>query len=151
IFINQAKRLFSRKPKSNSNKNKNSNNNNDNSDEKGVSSGSSIVINELEITHQNETRLDVFAKGLDKKDPVTIKVEGLYLFVYLSKFSWTWSGIKSWIKREKQEKLLLKDVDVVFPEGQLTAILGGSGAGKTSLLNALLHRSPANVNMKGSI
>ncbi|KAG0303207.1 hypothetical protein BGZ99_002740, partial [Dissophora globulifera] len=77
-----------------------------------------------------ETRLEIFLKGLDQKDPITIRVQGLCLSVSLSTFEWSLSGILRGLKRERVEKQLLKDVDVVFPAGELTAILGGSGAGK---------------------
>ncbi|KAF9350487.1 hypothetical protein BGX34_001194, partial [Mortierella sp. NVP85] len=116
---------------------------------------SSIVSSEasidLEKARMKETRLDVFSKGLERKDPVTIRVEGLSLSVSLSKFEWSLSGILRALRRERTEKRLLKDVDVVFPAGELTAILGGSGAGKTSLLNTLLHRISSNLTKKGSI
>ncbi|KAF9922406.1 hypothetical protein FBU30_007461 [Linnemannia zychae] len=137
IFINQAVKIFSRhkepvvcQPDSN------------------VSSTATI---DLEKAKLEETRLDVFAKGLDRKDPVTIRVEALSLSVMLSTADWSFRGFLSALKRETKEKKLLREVDVVFPAGALTAILGGSGAGKTSLLNALLHRTPANLNMTGAI
>ncbi|KAF9394137.1 hypothetical protein BGX21_010470 [Mortierella sp. AD011] len=104
-----------------------------------------------EKTTLEETRLDMYSKGLQRKESVTIRVEGLSLSVFLSKFEWSFTGILSWLRREKTEKRLLEDVDVVFPAGELTAILGGSGAGKTSLLNLLLHRSPDNLKKSGSI
>ncbi|KAG0349768.1 hypothetical protein BG005_010705 [Podila minutissima] len=106
---------------------------------------------DIEKAHLKETRLDVFSRGLERKDPVTIRVEGLSLYVFISRFSWSVSGITKYLRNEKREKQLLKDVDVIFPAGELTAILGGSGAGKTTLLNALLHRASSDLKMKGNI
>lgn len=88
---------------------------------------------DIEKAHLKETRLDVFSRGLERKDPVTIRVEGLSLYVFISRFSWSVSGITKYLRNEKREKQLLKDVDVIFPAGELTAILGGSGAGKVEL------------------
>lgn len=83
-----------------------------------------------EKARAGETRLDVFSKGLERKDPVSIRVEGLSLSTSLSKFEWGISGITRCLRQEKIKKQLLKDVDLVFPTGELTAIIGGSGAGK---------------------
>ncbi|KAG0371250.1 hypothetical protein BGZ54_008254 [Gamsiella multidivaricata] len=139
LFINQAAKMFSRKkplavpgPETGS----------------IASSDASIDLDKARL---GETRLDVFSKGLERKDPVTIRVEGLCLSVSLSKFEWSFAGMLKGLRWEKTEKQLLKDVDVVFPAGELTAILGGSGAGKTSLLNTLLHRTSSNLKIKGSI
>ncbi|KAF9159252.1 hypothetical protein DFQ26_006751 [Actinomortierella ambigua] len=115
------------------------------------SSASSIKSDEYEMGTKGETRLDIFARGLEKRPPVTIRVEGLGLSVFLSTFKWTFAGIWSALRGQKTEKQLLKDVDVVFPAGQLTAILGGSGAGKTSLLNVLLGRADKNLKRQGNI
>ncbi|KAF9958524.1 hypothetical protein BGZ65_001367 [Modicella reniformis] len=97
-----------------------------------------------------EIRLDMFAKGLERRDPVTIRVEGLCLSVSMPT-KWKFSSMLKNFGRIWNEKELLKDVDAVFPAGELTAILGGSGAGKTSLLNVLLHRTSSNLKKAGSI
>ena len=41
---------------------------------------------------------------------------------------------------EREIKSILKDVDAYMPSGSLTAIIGSSGSGKTSVLNSLLYR-----------
>lgn len=140
LFIMQAAKLIPRKRQMSTV-----------TDPETSSIASSEASLDLEKARMKETRLDVFSKGLERKDPVTIRVEGLSLSVSLSKFEWSFSGILRAIRRERTEKQLLKDVDVVFPAGELTAILGGSGAGKTSLLNTLLHRISSNLTKKGSI
>lgn len=119
IFINQAVKMFSRKKKV--------------VVRQSDSSASSDTSVDLEKAKMGETRLDVFSKGLDRRDPVTIRVEALSLSVFLSTSEWSFRGFLSALKKETREKKLLREVDVVFPAGELTAILGGSGAGKVKL------------------
>ncbi|KAG0204964.1 hypothetical protein BGX28_003265 [Mortierella sp. GBA30] len=140
VFISQAVRMFSFKKKGSAAVIRGSD-----------SAASSKESLDLEMAQKGETRLDVFSKGLERRDPVTIRVEGLGLSVFLSKSEWSLNGFKKALRREQSEKRLLKEVDVVFPAGELTAILGGSGAGKTSLLNVLLHRTSSSLKMKGAI
>ncbi|KAG0316232.1 hypothetical protein BGZ99_007005 [Dissophora globulifera] len=112
---------------------------------------SSNVIVDIEKARLGETRLDVFSKTLERKDPVSIRVEGLSLSASLSKFDWSFLGTKRGHRQEKIDKQLLKDVDLVFLPGKLTAIIGGSGVGKTNLLNVLLRRTSSDLKMTGSI
>lgn len=52
----------------------------------------------------------------------------------------------------KTYKPILHDVSVEMPSGSLTAILGGSGSGKTTMLHALSHRiSGSRLRMGGEI
>jgi ABC-type multidrug transport system fused ATPase/permease subunit len=122
VFINQAMKFITRRKPVETSVQGNS------------SASSSDVSLDIEKAQMKETRLDVFSRGLERKDPVTIRVEGLSLSVFLSQFSWSFSGFVKYLRNEKREKQLLKDVDVVFPAGELTAILGGSGAGKVSIV-----------------
>ena len=43
----------------------------------------------------------------------------------------------TYLGKKKQEYPALKDVSCIFPNGQISAIMGGSGSGKTSLFRAL--------------
>ncbi|KAL8917068.1 MAG: hypothetical protein Q9208_008184 [Pyrenodesmia sp. 3 TL-2023] len=52
----------------------------------------------------------------------------------------------------KTQKSILHDVSANMPSGTLTAILGGSGSGKTTMLHALSHRiSGGRLQIKGNI
>ncbi|KAL8695849.1 MAG: hypothetical protein Q9224_003117 [Gallowayella concinna] len=61
------------------------------------------------------------------------------------------------IKRKKNtptetHKTILRDVNAYMPSGSLTAILGGSGSGKTTMLHALSHRiAGSRLRIDGSI
>lgn len=43
-----------------------------------------------------------------------------------------------------KKKNLLKNIDITIPEGHMVLILGGSGAGKTTFMNAVMGYEPAN-------
>ncbi|KAJ3010711.1 hypothetical protein HKX48_007231 [Thoreauomyces humboldtii] len=77
-------------------------------------------------------------EGFQTVTAVGVQVRGLSLF----------PGSLRPANRTKQTAIL-RDVNVDVPTGSLTAILGGSGSGKTSLLNALAGRS--NGIVTGSI
>ena len=76
-------------------------------------------------------------------DPVSVVVRHLSVNIDVSP-----SGIAalkgSWGRKkagqEKQFKTILSDVNATMPSGSLTAILGSSGSGKTSMLNAMASR-----------
>jgi ABC-type multidrug transport system ATPase subunit/ABC-type multidrug transport system permease subunit len=53
--------------------------------------------------------------------------------------------------KEKVDKYILSDVSGVMRAGALTAIMGASGAGKTSLLNVLVGRSPDKSTLDGTL
>ncbi|KAI4164204.1 MAG: hypothetical protein LQ342_002168 [Letrouitia transgressa] len=54
--------------------------------------------------------------------------------------------------KEKQWKPILRDINAKIPSGTLTAILGGSGSGKTSVLHAMSHRINSDrLRVTGSI
>ena len=62
------------------------------------------IVLDIEKAHLRETPLDVFSRGLEKKDPVTIQAEGLSLSVLISQFKWSPSGIVQHLRNEKLEK-----------------------------------------------
>ncbi|XP_062517485.1 protein white-like [Corticium candelabrum] len=51
----------------------------------------------------------------------------------------------------KPDKLILNDVNGVAQPGQLIAIIGASGAGKTTFLNVLSRQNTANLKVSGSV
>ncbi|MEU4810213.1 ATP-binding cassette domain-containing protein [Nocardia fluminea] len=46
---------------------------------------------------------------------------------------------------------VLEEVDLVVPAGQITAVLGGPGAGKSMAASALAGRLPATVQSRGQV
>lgn len=70
-----------------------------------------------------------YAGGLDS---------GNGLEVHCNKLSLTIKLRKGLIKKVESEKKILSDVTATFKPGRMTAIMGSSGAGKTSLLSILV-------------
>ena len=79
-------------------------------------------------------------------DPVNVHVDGLTVEVDSS--SGGFKKLGGLLKKEKgqdvehpsQRKAILNKVNAYMPSGSLTAIIGASGSGKTSMLNAISHR-----------
>ncbi len=51
------------------------------------------------------------------------------------------------VKDSGKEKKLLKDIHLSIPRGHMVLLLGGSGAGKTTFLNAVTGYEPANAKI----
>ena len=69
----------------------------------------------------------------------------------ISAFAASWLG-KNKEKKTEQWKRILHGINAEMPSGSLTAILGASGSGKTSLLHAMSHRiSAGNFKVSGTI
>lgn len=76
-------------------------------------------------------------------DPVNVHVKGLNVDIDVSPSGL--SALNASFRRKKstpepQVKAILKGVNAYMPSGSLTAIIGSSGSGKTSLLNTLSNR-----------
>lgn len=77
-------------------------------------------------------------------DPVNILVKSVNVAIDVSPGAFSsltlFSDRKKKSSRGSELKPILQDVNASLPSGTLTAIIGSSGSGKTSLLNTLAHR-----------
>ncbi|KAL3423811.1 ABC transporter [Phlyctema vagabunda] len=103
--------------------------------------GSHEPVNDLQTTttsHSNHI-------SLSEVDPVNIEVRGLSVAVDLSPSAFSLTDILSWKKSKGNAavpatKNILQSVSASMPAGTLTAIIGGSGSGKTTMLNTMAER-----------
>lgn len=87
--------------------------------------------------------------------PVDVEVKDLAVHVDTTPPLWQSSPYLLWkrLRRIKRDSLktVLNGVSASMPHGSLTAIIGGSGSGKTSLLNVMAGRMAASrVKVSGS-
>ncbi|KAL8669211.1 MAG: hypothetical protein Q9168_006193 [Polycauliona sp. 1 TL-2023] len=86
---------------------------------------------------------------------VTIRVQNLSAAIHVSPGAF--AGLLARFKHGRQSsprnhKTILDNVTADMPSGSLTAILGGSGSGKTTMLHALSHRvDGSSLEINGSI
>jgi ABC-type multidrug transport system ATPase subunit len=83
--------------------------------------------------------------SLSEVQPVDIQVRSLGVDVDVSPSKLSpeyWTGIFSRKSRigGPHTKTILRDVDADMPQGSLSAIIGGSGSGKTTMLNTMAER-----------
>lgn len=103
----------------------------------------SLQVDEVEMT----------PISLRAVDPVDVRVQNLSLHIEISlnRFSLTRKK-SSPATQEKQYKSIFDGVSAHIPAGSLTAIIGGSGSGKTSILNTMSHRmSGTRLKTSGSV
>lgn len=87
----------------------------------------------------------VYNLSLHAVNPVNVSVDNLSLDIDTSPPIWGTSPIETWHRLRGQKfegnlKNVLEEVNAVMPSGSLTAIIGSSGSGKTSLLNLMAGR-----------
>lgn len=87
----------------------------------------------------------VYNLSLHDVNPVNVRVDNLSLRIDTSPPIWESSPSQLWRrlrgqKLEGTSKTVLDEVDASMPSGSLTAIIGSSGSGKTSLLNLMAGR-----------
>lgn len=88
---------------------------------------------------------DAYNLSLRAVNPVNVVVKNISLDIDTSSSIWAASPIETWRrmrgdKVELNSKNILKEVNALMPSGSLTAIIGSSGSGKTSLLNLMAGR-----------
>lgn len=89
------------------------------------------------------------AMSLREVDPVSLRIEHLSVSVdespnFLAKFLSKKNAAANSASSGGHVKKILDDVSADMPSGSLTAIVGGSGSGKTSLLNQMSGRMKGN-------
>lgn len=104
-----------------------------------------------QLAHEKATINDISLRAVN---PVDISVQKLSLDIDVSPSSF-WA-VKSLFPSKTQPvqsfKTILHDINAWMPCGSLTAIIGGSGSGKTSMLNALANRmGGTRLKISGSV
>lgn len=65
--------------------------------------------------------------------------------------TWNEVGVTMSMGRKKPQKVLLKDVSGFVKPGEMLALMGPSGAGKTTMLNVLAQRAPGSQKVSGEV
>ena len=88
-------------------------------------------------------------------EPVNIRVQDLGVSIDISPngFAAFKNRLSSRVSTDRKVyKTILQEVGAYMPSGSITAIIGGSGSGKTSMLNALSHRiKSGRLDTNGSV
>ena len=102
---------------------------------------------DAEVSNRGTTNRDVEDTVNDLSfravDPVNVHVKDLNVEIDISPSrlsAWTTSLGRKKSNREPEVKAIIRGVNACMPSGSLTAIIGSSGSGKTSVLNTLSHR-----------
>lgn len=81
----------------------------------------------------------------DRKIKVSLKFENLTYYVYTKKRGLFSRNVKA------EKRTILDSISAEVPAGRLVAVMGPTGCGKTSLINALAGRLPAGGMLEGDI
>ncbi|CAF9917322.1 MAG: hypothetical protein ALECFALPRED_011104 [Alectoria fallacina] len=109
---------------------------------KDLESGGDAAVSSHRATSQ-DVQENVNDLSFRAVDPVSVHVKGLNVDIDVSPSglsAWTASLVRRKSTREPEFKAILRGVNSYMPSGSLTAIVGSSGSGKTSVLNTLSKR-----------
>jgi len=93
-------------------------------------------VHTLSTTHSNHISLSAV-------DPVDVEIRDLAVSVDVQSSAWSLSALlprKRVQDGESTQKRILHSASASMPAGTLTAIIGGSGSGKTTMLNTMAER-----------
>ena len=96
------------------------------------------------MSDMEEVERMINTPALAEENRVTVQVRGLSLTVPHKK-----SLMEKVKGKEVKEKKILSNVSCDFRPGRLTAVMGSSGAGKTSLLKMVAGDKPKRSNQYG--
>ena len=107
-----------------------------------LESGGDAGFSSRRTTNQDveETVNDLSFRAVD---PVNVHVKDLNVEIDISPrglSAWTTSLGRKKSNREPEVKAIIRGVNAYMPSGSLTAVIGSSGSGKTSVLNTLSQR-----------
>ena len=104
-----------------------------------LESGGDAVVSSHQVTSQDveETVNDLSFRAVE---PVSVHVKNLNVNIDVSPSRLTALFSRKDSTREPEVKAIIKNVSAYMPSGSLTAIIGSSGSGKTSVLNTLSKR-----------
>jgi ABC-type multidrug transport system ATPase subunit len=119
-------------------------------------SESMTTTDEPEVTLQPVTSTQTNQLSLSEVEPVDIRIRNLAVDVDVSASKLSLASLLPRKRAHDGEALpttksILRNVSADMPSGSLTAIIGGSGSGKTSLLNTMAERmASGRLSLSGS-
>lgn len=114
------------------------------------------VSEKLDVTNDGPERQSRHHLSFRAVRPVDVRVKHLVVHVDTTPALWQSTPPVLWERMRRKDKgdalkTVLDGVDASMPCGTLTAIIGGSGSGKTSLLNVMSNRmGVGRVKVSGS-
>ena len=111
----------------------------------GYETESNLLLN---AKKRSKPRLERYESTTEVRHPVTLSWRDVNVYAPPEVKKKFWRKSQEGLNEEKH---ILKNVSGIVQPGSLLAIMGASGAGKTTLMNVLTQRSGKNLRIEGSV